>query len=338
MGITKTAVIYQAFEKEEIYEQCVFSIFSFCASNIFSDKTIFLVTDNKQFFEHNLPDVCAVEFVEVSESDLVRMRGKIDFIHRIKIASIELVANQKQRFERYLYIDCDTIVKQDFSIILSKISEDTSLFHTHEFKFEDCRTLHNSNLTKQLYNSLVDDKIKFVKKDKAIKVQADFSSWNAGVIGIHKANLHLLKYVYALTDALYDNVRHHGAEQFAFSYVLEKETSIITCQDIVHHYWLRPKKAIAQRFIGKILKGNTPFQILEFSGNIDRLEYLFRHHFLHFQTIAIQSFIQDQYLKGIVYSIKRIIRKPFAMPVFYVDLLYYTKIKIIRELLKWRLK
>lgn len=61
--------------------------------------------------------------------------------------------------------------------------------------------------------------------------------WNAGVIGLDPADARLLDTVLDLTDKLCKVSELHVLEQFAFSWVLAKETQLTEAADLVFHYW-----------------------------------------------------------------------------------------------------
>jgi hypothetical protein len=66
--------------------------------------------------------------------------------------------------------------------------------------------------------------------------------WNSGVIGLAHSNVHIAEKVLALTDQLYDKVQVFTAEQFSFSFLMDKYTRVSDSEDYITHYWQENKK------------------------------------------------------------------------------------------------
>src|SRR5687768_15350505 len=98
-------LVTQSFGKESEYRRAVFAILSFWAwySGEKSKVKTLIFTDNPQWFEPWLGELPA-EYILLTPEKMKKMRGEIDFLHRVKIALIE------ETFDRYpeadlLYID-----------------------------------------------------------------------------------------------------------------------------------------------------------------------------------------------------------------------------------------
>jgi hypothetical protein len=61
--------------------------------------------------------------------------------------------------------------------------------------------------------------------------------WNAGIAGLHPANVGLLDRVAALSDEIWDWQPNDFAEQMAFSAILGAETQRREAADVIFHYW-----------------------------------------------------------------------------------------------------
>jgi len=77
--------------------------------------------------------------------------------------------------------------------------------------------------------------------------------FNAGVIGLHEADIFLLDEVLHLTDQIYPYVRIPTVEQFAFSVCLNHYTQTRLSSDIVHHYWQPADRALFRAELSRVL-------------------------------------------------------------------------------------
>jgi hypothetical protein len=327
--------IYLSFGGPGAYQQCLFSLLSLChfSTGVFK---VFVVTDSKQFFEeytNGLP----VDFIQISEPDIRAMRGEIDFIHRIKIAAIERVMEHYPEAEAYLYIDSDTIVRQDLSAIASRISDRKSIMHLHEFYFPDTLKEPEGNLSRRLYEAISRGEIFYYLNGSRLSPGCSFSSWNAGVIGISRGNKQLLSGVYSLTDGFYKAIPHHAAEQFAFSYLLEKNTAIETCEKEVIHYWRGVQKGIAAEFFMKFFEkfrraASAGERRKVFENGFVKLTHLLYSHVSWYQANAIYAFCENNYIRAYSWAFKAIMKNPLRRPRFILDVFYYTKLKCVQIL------
>jgi hypothetical protein len=73
--------------------------------------------------------------------------------------------------------------------------------------------------------------------NKSLEFQRNLKMFNAGAVGLNSRHKFLLQDVLALTDAVYARFPKHIAEQFAFSYCLQKSGTIKTAEQQIAHYW-----------------------------------------------------------------------------------------------------
>jgi hypothetical protein len=293
-------------------------------------KFIYVLTDDPSFFERYLGKRSDVVYILINKTAIREMRGSIDFVHRMKIASIERVMGADKDSDRFLYIDSDTFILQDLDTVAENISPADSVTHTHEFRFADAIDEPENNQTRQLLLMIRQGIIKFEDRGIAATLDDNFSSWNAGVLGLHRSHIVLLPTVYALTDAIYTKIHHHAAEQFSFSYLLQRNTQVHTCDEQIYHYWPAVQKAIAEELFLSLF--NPSFEQLPFALQLSRVTALrdklpasFATHYLYWKNRAIQSFNRDQLIDGHLLSLRAFIRRPFGDPTFILDILYHTK-------------
>src|SRR5260221_7641229 len=86
----KHSLVIQSYGSTNEYKRAIFSIWSFYAwTNKLTDQVlVILFTDNEEYFRQHLKTL-SVKFISLSPDKLKSMRGKIDFVHRVKIAAIE---------------------------------------------------------------------------------------------------------------------------------------------------------------------------------------------------------------------------------------------------------
>lgn len=211
-------IVYQSYGSNSIYTQTLFSIFTL---KYFLDEggsdlpyQIIVYTDNAEVFSKYKIDTSIISQQEIQE-----WKGKYNFIHRVKIKIIEDVI--KKYSDTIIYIDSDTYFLKSPIELFNSISTSNSLMLTNEGEIS--KTNH-----RLLY--------KFLSKNNFDVKNRTLFMWNAGLIGIHKSNLHLIKQILELTDDIYEKFYRHIVEQFSFSYLLQINTRIISCDDYLYHY------------------------------------------------------------------------------------------------------
>lgn len=211
-------IVYQSYGSNSIYTQTLFSIFTL---KYYLDEgesdfpyQIIVYTDNTEIFLRYKIDTSLITQQLIEE-----WKGKYNFIHRVKIKIIEDVAQKYN--DTIIYIDSDTYFLKSPIGLFNSISPEISLMLTNEGQI-------SKNNHKLLY--------KFLSKNKFdVKNKTRFM-WNAGLIGIDKSNLHLIKQILELNDEIFEKFYRHIVEQFCFSYFLQLNTRINSCDYYLYHY------------------------------------------------------------------------------------------------------
>ena len=182
--------------------------------------------------------------VEVkSHSVFAEWMGPLGFSHRAKIFAIQ---DALSRFgDRVVYCDADTYFLKPPEQLFSRIRPGSSFMHVCEGHINESNgaglgTLLNANQLRTVAGgrwNLTDDALMF----------------NAGVIGMHRADIGLLHEVLYLTDQIYREVKIHTVEQFAFSACLNRHTRLVEAHDVVHHYWPMPGRALFREELKRVL-------------------------------------------------------------------------------------
>jgi hypothetical protein len=185
----------------------------------------------------------AVHIEPVSDQLLADWAGPFDFNHRRKIF---VVKDALQKFGgRLVYCDADTYFIKHPRKLFARIRPGHTVMHIREYHLYDypARELAASlggrafqNLAGQPWN-----------------ITPCVKMFNAGVIGLHEADISLLDEVVHLTDQMYSHIRLHTIEQFAFSICLQHRTTLHQSDDIIHHYWPPAGRTCFREKLGAIL-------------------------------------------------------------------------------------
>jgi hypothetical protein len=174
---------------------------------------------------------------------LAEWAGPFDFNHRRKILAIR---NALEKFgSRLVYCDTDTYFLNHPDKMFSRIRPGHTFMHMCEGH------LNNSNGA-GLDEYLDKGELRTVT-GQHWNITRDTLMFNAGVIGIHQADIGLLDEVLHLTDQIYPRVRIHTVEQFAFSACLNERTELQEAYDVICHYWPMPGRARFQEELRRVL-------------------------------------------------------------------------------------
>src|SRR4051812_28433236 len=110
----KTVVVYQAYGREDILQQNLFSIISLFKKHegLSAVHKILIYTDNPKFFQKFLGPQDLIQYEHMNPERLEKWRGQIQFVHRVKI---EMLKHASQLFpnQNLFYMDGDTYFMQD---------------------------------------------------------------------------------------------------------------------------------------------------------------------------------------------------------------------------------
>jgi hypothetical protein len=225
---SRPAITYvlQAYGRTDVLQGAYFNILTFVyhISQRREQFHVVVYTDQPAFYSR----LQFVECVFMSPEQIREWRGKDDFVHRLKI---NVLLNAAERFgTSLLYCDSDTYFLNDPSVLLSRISEDASLMHL-------CEGALSKIVHPNLHRFLAQRRVPCACIPGGI-ITEHAAMWNAGVLGIHRTRLGLLRDVLDLTDRLYQIYFDRAVvEQFAFSLVLGSCTDLAPADDIIYHYW-----------------------------------------------------------------------------------------------------
>ncbi|XZF13826.1 hypothetical protein ACTHGU_18750 [Chitinophagaceae bacterium MMS25-I14] len=329
-------LVLQSFGRENEYRRAVLTILSFYAhiSIPAAETNVLLFTDNPDWFEPYFSGL-TVTYVQLTPEKIKQMRGRIDFLHRMKIALIEETFQTVKG--NILYADSDTFFISDPVPVMGTLTSGKSFMHVWEYKFEYLNTIPlPGGATFQAFVKLIENNSFKLADGSSIKIDSGYSSWNAGVMLFHESHKAFLPDVYALTDQFYPPTSNHASEQYAFSVILQTRTDLQPCDDIVYHYWYRVKKQIIDTFLSKRI--NNEFRKSSSSRKqeivmewIKMLPDYFDNHVFTMKDNAVQAFNENKFTEAYKWVGKSLFKGAVKDTTFMRDVLYHTKRWITRK-------
>jgi len=322
------ALVIQSFGNEKEYRRAVLTVISYYAfcTPANAMKTL-LFTDRPGYFEIVLKDF-PVEFILLSEEKIRQMRGKIDFLHRMKIALIDEAFQRSN--DNLLYADSDAFFTTDPMPLFRTLSPAKSFMHVYEYAFDSLKTsmLPNGETDLKFYNLILNHKLTLADGSDLI-IRPEHASWNAGVMMLDREHAAYLPDVYKLTDQIFPTTGNHASEQFAFSVILQTRTNLESCESVIYHYWYRVMKRIADEFLaGKITPQWTKLPADQKMAEVKRwthiLPQLFDHHVLMLKDNAIQAFNINDFRTGYRFALRGFFKQPFDLT-FLRHVAYHTR-------------
>lgn len=324
-------LVTQSFGNEQEYKRALFCLASFYAHS--EDKSIicYLFTDNPEYFKKYLTDF-KIHYFLLTPHKIREMRGSIDFLHRMKIALIEEsfeLANQD-----LLYVDSDTFFLNDPVEKMNQVRPDISFMHLPEYSFYSMREwMLPAGVPFRAFIHHVSNNQFNMPDGSLLKVNISDYSWNAGVMMLHASHKKIIPEVYALTEQFYPFTNNHACEQYAFSVIMQRHTTVHRCDDISYHYWYSVKKKLADVYVSQQV---DKFDILPISESYKQIKkatngipsYI-ENHIIFLKDVAIQSFNENQFIKGYKFSLRVLFKAPLDYS-FIRDVLYHTKRFVFR--------
>lgn len=326
-------ILAQCFGLEREYRRCLFMLLSLLAHVGKTNVRIILFTDNIEYFKLKLPSNLNINYELLTPERIKEMRGKSNFLHRMKIAIIE------HTFLNYdgkiLYADSDSFFINNPDELLHKISEQNSSMHIAEYQYKSLLDLRRpAGNTFIEFAELIRDNDFTLSNQLKVKYSLEMFSWNAGVMAFHPKHIKLINDVYALTEQFYLPTKNHASEQYAFSILLQQNTNIIPSYKYNYHYWNRVEKEIMDSFLEKLFTNN--FFVQDFDDILDivkkhsiLLPKFIKNHKLKLQDNAVQHFCENNYPIAYLFSIKALLKGALFDLKFIKHILYHTKRMIL---------
>lgn len=261
------AILYLAYGGAAFIDECRFSLLKYLQVYNFNpphNTGIFIYTDRPDAFSDFEPYFHQLECRSITPEKITAWRGQIDFVHRVKI---ETMADFLESFEgSFLYCDTDTYITAPLDEIFVEINKGN--YFMHEFEGLIDKTKSFRKWEKFLSTASLDF------NGKKFQFRKGLQMFNAGVVGLHSSDREVLNDVLALTDAVYHQFPKHVAEQFAFSYCLQRRGLIKEAAPIVAHYWnLKEFRQLLSVFFSKNMEESIT-QLVKKISHIDALSMM----------------------------------------------------------------
>jgi len=265
-------IVFLAFGSEKICNQAILCILTlyFHSQENFAQYRIVIYTDNGSIFTNHLKGIpLTIELLTKQELD--RFKGTINYIFRAKVF---IIKDCLQKYKQdVIFLDSDVLFTKAPEALFQRISKEVNIMHMNEFDLYEAGNYEDINWLR-LRKGIRENT--FLIKGKKVEIPFSTRVWNSGVIGTSVANIALLDDILELMDQLYSKAKYYAAEQFAFAYIFQTESSIIPADEYIFHYW--PYKHIYNNHIKAFLKNNAglplPAKAQKTQEFIDQLHHL----------------------------------------------------------------
>jgi hypothetical protein len=218
---------------------------------------LIIYTDQPEFFNTYLSGFNVV-YITLTPNILADMLGGTDFIHRRKVAVIDLTFKDFPD-EDLIFVDSDTFFMNEPKLFLEQLNENFSLMHKKEYTLHEGLDLFKSFGQGHYPQAFIDyiSGREFLIREQPMVFHTSDCSWNSGIIGLNKNFAIYMRDVFTLTDEFYANSKWFVSEQMAFSLVLQRTTTIRSSENFVTHYWGAHQKIVMDKEINKLISGST---------------------------------------------------------------------------------
>jgi hypothetical protein len=219
-------LVYIAFGNDDFRNEALSSILSYLLLKPKKEEaTIIVYTDQVSHFKPLAGAPVSIIYEEIAPQQWQLWRGRIDFVHRIKIEVIR--ATVLKYGGNIIYLDSDTFFLKDPAVIFQALSSGKRFMHIYESTLKTSKGFHYS-----VYSNLI-------KYNTASWYQdlVNAKMYNAGVIGVSAGDALLLDQILQLTDTLYGLYPTHVMEQLSFSMSMPQNGQLGEAAPYLLHYW-----------------------------------------------------------------------------------------------------
>lgn len=237
------------------YFRAIYCILSFSAwmEKKMDKFRLIVYTDQPGFFQTYLSGF-SISYIQLTDDMLTEMLAETGFIHRRKVAVIDLTFKNFPD-EDLIFIDSDSFFTKEPKLFLEKADDAVSLMHTREYDLDGGLRLFNlfgQGHYPQAFIDYIADR-EFVIRGQSMVFNTKDYSWNSGIIGLTKNFSNYMKDVIKLTDEFYAHSKWFVSEQLAFSFILQRTTTIKPADSFVTHYWGPHQRILVDTAISKLL-------------------------------------------------------------------------------------
>lgn len=272
-------IVFLCYGNEGVFYECAYSLLSLSRTNTAEQLTgteVWIYTDNPAWFA--LLHDCSIplHFRTLDSNTIKQWRGKIDFVHRIKIEALKDFT--KERNGNILYTDTDVAMTQGIGQVWQNINAGELYMHVNEGTVSNRGNAMLAKLDSYLQNGS-----HIVVNGKALN---HLAMWNAGAMGFNTKYRHLLDEVLTFTDTEYPKFPKHVVEQFAFSVYFQQAGPVKSLSPYMLHYWnlKEARQVLASFFI--FFKDRKWDDLVRYSGQV-QMPVLMQEKGNYFQTQTI---------------------------------------------------
>ena len=250
MDLQTNYIVFLCYGNESILQECTYALLSL--SRLYTPEElanveIWIYTDNPGWFQSFKECRLPLHYRAIEDKIIKQWRGKIDFVHRLKIEALKDLTKEKNG--NILYADADIVFTHRIDKMFRDIQAGKLYMHVNEgiVSNKGNRTLKNLN--------------GYLQKNSFFKVNEkpihDLAMWNAGVLGFNTKYQHLLDDVLTFTDTEYPKFPKHVVEQFAFSVYFQQAGQVKAAAPNIMHYWnLKEARLVLASFFKQFKNSN----------------------------------------------------------------------------------
>ncbi|NCX96663.1 MAG: hypothetical protein EBX41_09730 [Chitinophagia bacterium] len=211
----------------------------------------------------------------MNEKEIVAWKGKINFVHRVKIEVLRhFTATHSGNI---LYADTDVVFTQPLHSIWQQIAKGAKYMHVYE---GDIRQRNNPIMKK------LDSFLAGFSSPALPSLPTNTAMWNAGLLGFNSDNKQLLDKVLHYTDTVFPHFSKHIVEQFAFSCYFSEEGTLLPAAPYCIHYWnMKEVRKVLEEFVK--YSQNLPYQEKLQCFNTIQLPILMQLKGNYYQNLSI---------------------------------------------------
>lgn len=277
----KRSLVLLSYGNETENRRAVFCLLSFLSwtNKISNGISIVIYTDNISFFKKHFENI-KINYVSLTIEMLKEMSGRSGFLHRSKVEVI-LQTFQKYPDNDVLFLDTDTFFYAKPTPLILQYKEGKSFMHKREYTIAQSLSIFDSYGQQQYpaaFIKYISSQTFLVNNKPEVFDTSDYS-WNSGVLGLSKGFGAYMSDVLKLTDLFYENSEWFISEQLAFSFILQRHTSISSTDSLIYHYWPKYEKEFVDQFLFDLLEKNS-------------IDQLHSHNFIRTKTMNLKRKIE----------------------------------------------
>jgi hypothetical protein len=192
-----------------------------------------VVTDQPEFFR-----AYGIDALPVTAEAMQQWMGAARLNHRCKIMALKHACETLAGTS--IMVDGDTIFRASPMKLFERVAAGRSVMHMREGLLGESRVEGLRRAGRELAAA-------------GIAQGAATMMWNAGVVGISRADGPLLDEVLAMTDMLLARKFLPQWEQISFSVVLAAKTKLQEARDVVEHYCVSPQRKQFRKLLPMVL-------------------------------------------------------------------------------------